>query len=338
MELAEKPCSPVFRRVAGASEASIMVVVLPGALMTAVAGVVDTMSAANEALGQLAYDCRLLVANASGIRLSGGLSLSGEAFDLQAAPPQNAILIGGQAPLGQQPSGQDLALRSTLSRWSRHGTRIIAVGDSIITAFAAIGAPAAASVFWSRRALIEELHPELKIRETLYTVDQRITTCAGRAGAFDLILSDIHAVHGRAKAARVADALLLGHYREGAGAQRSVQVDARTIGNVSVRSVVELMERNLEAPLKMTEICKRVNISQRQIERLFQIEYGTSPCKYYLRCRLERAHDLLMFTRLPLYEISLASGFSSPAQFNRRYRAEKGMSPSKMRSALTSFG
>ena len=65
---------------------------------------------------------------------------------------------------------------------------------------------------------------------------------------------------------------------------------------------------------------------------MWAIADGMSPGRYYLKRRLERAHDLLMFTRLPLHEISLACGFSSLTQFNRRYRNVKGMSPAKMRS------
>lgn len=329
---AEKRGASIFRRSAGVSEASVSIVVLPGALLTAVAGIVEPMAAANEALGRAAYKYRSLVSDDSGVQMGGGMLLSGEVFDTHASPPQNAVLIGGQAPLKPQEHEHDLALRSTLSRWSRHGTRIIAVGDSMITAFAALGTPDAASVFWSRRTLVEELHPDLEIRETLYTVDRHMITCAGRGGAFDMILSDIHAVHGRATASRVADALLLGHYREGEGAQRSILVGNPTIGNRSVRAVVALIERNLETPLKLGEISSRINVSQRQLERLFHMEYGMSPGRYYLKRRLERAHDLLMFTRLPLHEISLACGFSSLTQFNRRYRNVKGMSPAKMRS------
>ena len=329
---AEKRSASIFRRSSGESTALVSLVVLPGALLTAVGAIVESMAAANEALGKIAYEYQPFIVECSGLRMSGGLLLSGDLLDPHAPPPQNAVLTGGAPTLKPLKHEYDLVMKPTLRRWSRHGTRIIAVGDSMITAFAALGVPEAASVFWSNRLLIEELYPELEIRETLYTVDPHIITCAGRAGVFDMMLSDIHAEHGPATTTRVADALLLGHYRDGEGAQRSTLIGNRAHGNRSIRAAVDLIERNLETPLKQSEISSRVGVSQRQLERLFRMQFGLSPSKYYLRRRLECAHDLLLFTQHSLLEISVACGFSSLAHFNRRYRQLKGVSPARVRS------
>ena len=73
---AEKRGASIFRRSAGVSEASVSIVVLPGALLTAVAGIVEPMAAANEALGRAAYKYRSLVSDDSGVQMGGGVSSS----------------------------------------------------------------------------------------------------------------------------------------------------------------------------------------------------------------------------------------------------------------------
>lgn len=328
-----KAREPVFRRPAGSRRAAISIVVQPGALMTSLAGVVEPMAAANEILGTIAYDFRLHVAKGNQVRLGSGMIVVGPPLDLAGPDPQNLVLVGGEVRADESHHRAERSLRAALCRWSSHGTKVVAVGDSVFTAFAALGTPAAASVFWSRRAVIQELHPDLETRETLYTLDSRVTTCAGRSGTFDMVLSDVHAVHGRATASRVAQALLIGCYREGQGGQRAAPVADRTTANETLRAAVATIEENLEAPISIAELSSQLNISLRQLERLFKAEYGISPVRYYLNRRIEHAHDLLLFTRLSVSEISFASGFSSVEQFCRRYRELKGMGPGCTRIA-----
>ena len=100
-----------------------------------------------------------------------------------------------------------------------------------------------------------------------------------------------------------------------------------------LKSVVQAMETHLEDVLQIDQLASICGLSQRQLERLFKREQGCSPVKFYLRLRLERAEQLLAYTRMSVRDVGVACGFSSLAQFSRQYKAQYGLPPSRMREA-----
>lgn len=65
--------------------------------------------------------------------------------------------------------------------------------------------------------------------------------------------------------------------------------------------------------------------------QLFQKTYGISPGEALRRARLERACDHLMYSNLPMAQVSELCGFSNPSQFNNFFRRETGFSPGAWR-------
>ncbi|WP_227699754.1 helix-turn-helix domain-containing protein, partial [Raoultella ornithinolytica] len=49
------------------------------------------------------------------------------------------------------------------------------------------------------------------------------------------------------------------------------------------------MERHTEDPLPLDDLAQKVSLSRRQVERLFEKHLGTTPHKYYLLLRLQKA-------------------------------------------------
>ncbi|MDQ7051223.1 MAG: helix-turn-helix domain-containing protein [Enterobacterales bacterium] len=91
------------------------------------------------------------------------------------------------------------------------------------------------------------------------------------------------------------------------------------------------METNIEEPLTPGDIAGLVNISRRQLERLFSSHLSSTPTRYYLELRLQNARRLLLQTSLPIIEVSIACGFSSAPHFSKCYRDLFNCSPSEER-------
>jgi transcriptional regulator GlxA family with amidase domain len=87
------------------------------------------------------------------------------------------------------------------------------------------------------------------------------------------------------------------------------------------------MEENLEDALSIPQICTRLRVSQRQLDRLFAQFVRKGPVLYYRDMRLDRARSLVTQTDMKLSEIAVASGFSSQAHFSRAYRERFGLAP-----------
>ena len=98
-----------------------------------------------------------------------------------------------------------------------------------------------------------------------------------------------------------------------------------------LREAIVVMERNLEQPLKLPELARRLALSQRQLERLFQRHTGVTPLRYYVDVRLDRARGLVTQTEMQITEVAAACGFGSPIQFARAYKQRFGLPPSRDR-------
>ena len=91
------------------------------------------------------------------------------------------------------------------------------------------------------------------------------------------------------------------------------------------------MERHLEHPLPIGQICAEACVSQRQLDRLnrrgFRQYVLITPGEFYSDIRLDRARGLVTQTEMPLSQVALASGFASQVHFSRAYRTRFGLPP-----------
>jgi transcriptional regulator GlxA family with amidase domain len=78
-------------------------------------------------------------------------------------------------------------------------------------------------------------------------------------------------------------------------------------------------------------LARRVQLSTRQIERLFVEHLGKTPSVFYAGLRMARARDLILQTDLPIPDVAQICGYMSASRFGRIYRAHYGMTPREVR-------
>ncbi|MEO1705306.1 MAG: helix-turn-helix domain-containing protein, partial [Pseudomonadota bacterium] len=105
--------------------------------------------------------------------------------------------------------------------------------------------------------------------------------------------------------------------------------------NSHMAAAIELMRANLDAPISPSVIASEIGISARQLERLFGKYLNSSPKKYYMEMRLERAQHLLVQTEMSVIDVATACGFESSGHFARVYRTAFGVTPMMQRGRLT---
>ena len=71
-----------------------------------------------------------------------------------------------------------------------------------------------------------------------------------------------------------------------------------------------------------------------RVLRLFGRYLNTSPKKYFMELRLERARHFLVQTESSVIDVALACGFESAGHFSRVYRATFGVTPTNQRRTL----
>lgn len=91
-----------------------------------------------------------------------------------------------------------------------------------------------------------------------------------------------------------------------------------------------IMEQNLSSPLSIEKLAAKVNLSRRQLERLFKEVIGRSPQATYLRLRLKHAR-WMMRTDLTLAAVAAETGFVDGSHLSKAFKAAFGTNPSDER-------
>lgn len=96
-------------------------------------------------------------------------------------------------------------------------------------------------------------------------------------------------------------------------------------------NAIKYIRQNIGSPLKISDIARCVGLSSRQLERIFNEEYGMSPMEYYLEIRLKHARTLLMNTEKPISLVAEESGFGDASYFARVCKKRFHLSPGQLR-------
>ena len=192
-----------------------------------------------------------------------------------------------------------------------------------------------ASIHWEYHDSFSEAFPDVNLVRNVFVSDEMFVTASGGTATADLMLHLIEEDHGEELALAVADQMVYNAVRA-ATAEQKVSLQSRNgIRNVHLSRAIAIMKDRIDDPVSPTIIADELGISTRQLERLFGKLLNTSPKKYYMELRLEKARHLLIQTDQSMTDIALSCGFDNSGHFSRSYRTAFGHSPSQQRSKLT---
>ena len=287
---------------------------------------IEPLRLANLMLGYEYYTWRIISRTGDSIIASNGICIPAEH---SLAEERRLILSEYRPNLVFVISGKHFKNEDkTLSAWLREAYRNSAyvcglyTGTLILAKTGLLNSKRCA-IHWEHISSFRELHPDIDVSSNLYEFDDRIITCGGGNAVMDMMMTYLLKVHGKDLAGRICQLALSSRVRSSEERQR-VSTD---IKNIKLINIIKLMEDNLCELLSHEEIAKKVNLSRRQIERLFQQYLNNSPASYYLGLRLERARNLLQDTALPVIDIAMACGFVSASHFSKRYRQHFDVTP-----------
>ena len=100
----------------------------------------------------------------------------------------------------------------------------------------------------------------------------------------------------------------------------------------TINAVVEYVNGQYAEPLSVTGAAARVNMTESSFSRYFSRETGTTFGSFVNRVRVRKACELLMHSDQQISSICYAVGFNNVANFNRRFRECKGMTPTEFRA------
>ena len=190
------------------------------------------------------------------------------------------------------------------------------------------------AIHWENLASLREQFPRVQVSSRLFEVDRNRYTCSGGISSIDLMLHLLRNAHGKKLAQDISEQFIVERIRTEQDAQRTpLHFQIGACNRQNLVDAVALMEANIEEPLTLGEVGEYVNVSSRQLERLFHEHLETTPSRYYHHLRLDRGRLLLLQTGLTIREIAQRCGFASAARFGKSYFDLFGKRPSDERRA-----
>lgn len=99
----------------------------------------------------------------------------------------------------------------------------------------------------------------------------------------------------------------------------------------SMAKVADHIRQHLQRRIPVAELAEVADCSKSQLERRMRKAFGLPATKYILRCRVDRAADLLAHTDLPLAAVAATTGFYDQADFTFRFAQLTSETPAQFR-------
>jgi AraC family transcriptional regulator, glycine betaine-responsive activator len=256
------------------------------------------------------------------LKSSSGLTITPDLPQANSRSCDILILIGGDQ---FRADACDPTLGHSLNLTRRAGCIIAADTGPWVLAAAGQLTGRRATLHWQLLSEFAETFPDVITTADRYVRDGRYVTCGSASTALDVILEEIAARFG--PAARFDAAAMFLNDPARSEANRAPLGGTLAHGNPVLRKIVSLMAANVEQPLPLDRIAAETGTTLRTMARLFEVELGLSPGRYYQSLRLARARDLALHTNLPLGQIALRCGFSCASALSRAFATLYGHRP-----------
>jgi len=104
------------------------------------------------------------------------------------------------------------------------------------------------------------------------------------------------------------------------------------------RAVIEKISRYVEEhyadPITLGEMADMVYMNAVYVSQLFKKAMGVKFIDYLVGLRMKKAKELLLQPDLPVYQVGLQVGYTSPQYFCQVFRREAGVSPNEFRNQI----
>lgn len=297
--------------------------------MIAFSSTIEPLRLANRVLGENFYEWKTYSIDGNDVQASNGCRVSVDASILELDDADITLVCAG-IDVERIPLNRELGtrLRKLNARGRTYGA--VCTGSYVLARYNLLEGRRC-TIHWENLRSFREEFPDVEVTGDIYAIDRNCITCAGGMAALDMMLRMIAIRHGAHLAHEIAEVALYQNIRSGESAQRH-DLETRTgIANIKILDAIRIMDMHIEDPLSCQQLALTVNLSPRQLERLFRRHFDCTPGQYYLKLRLETARDLLRRTNRAVLDVAIACGFASTSHFTKCYRERYGCTPTEER-------
>jgi len=306
-------------------------VLIPRFTMLSLSCAIDGLRSANVDCSPGSYSWELVSAETSPVTSSSEVPLTTGSLK-GAKKPDVVVICGGE----RSHDYANADLFNWLHSQAKSNIPMGSLSDgAFVIAKAGLYNGYRSTIHWKCLDAYRERFPDLDIHSSIIEIDRNRFSCAGGTPCLDLMLHFILQDLGSDAVAKIANNYFHDTIREDRQTQHLASAFRYAGHSEPLTQALLMMENNLEHPLQITELADRLQISHRQLDRLFKRFLQTTPGHYFRSLRLARAAGLLSQTGLSISEIAFGCGFQSSSHLGRHFKDQYGVSPSIYRKSLT---
>ncbi len=299
-------------------------VLLPKFTMLAFSSAIEPLRIANQLTQKVLFRWQVLSEDGAPAACSNGVEVMVEGAWSHAKPDGIVLVCSGVEPEGKA----SVALGDWLRGLWRRGH---IVGGLCTGAYALAQAGILKghrfTMHWENIAAFAESHPELTPSRQVFCIDDRVLSCAGGVAAAELMLKLISDRCGENLGKQVMNMCLLTRRRNAADNQIPSLAARLGTRHDKLLQAVAYLEARIEEEFDLDACAAHLNLSRRQIERLFSSHLSTTPVRYMNDLRLAHGRSLLADTDMKVSAVALACGYASTSHFSKSFRKKYGTSP-----------
>ncbi|MDB5014401.1 MAG: transcriptional regulator, AraC family [Daejeonella sp.] len=171
---------------------------------------------------------------------------------------------------------------------------------------------------WRRVKDLQSQFPQAKVMaDILYVKSNNVYTSAGISAGIDLALAILEDLKGPLFTHKVARGLVVYNRRSGKHKQQSIYLDYRNHINPQVHEVQDYLIDNLSSENSIEMLASLVNMSPRNLSRVFKEKTGSTILEYHTLLRIEYANTMLNNPEYTIEYIASQCGFKTARQLQR---------------------
>ena len=292
--------------------------------MISLAAAIEALRMANQLSGEELYYWYTVTVDGHPVTASDGITITPDSSTV-SCPQLDTVIVAGGLNITK---AYDRSHIAWIQDMERKGCKLGALcTGAYLLAAAGLLDGYECSTHWEYLAALQEAFPRVKCSNRLFSFDRNRMTCTGGTVPLDMMLNMIKLEHGYQLSTAISEMFICDRIRDESDQQKVPLRHVLGTTQPKLLEIVALMEANIEEVIEMDELARYVDLSRRQMERLFQKYLECSPSRYYLRLRLLRARQLLKQTSMSIIDIAAACGFVSSPHFSKCYREQMGIPP-----------
>lgn len=169
------------------------------------------------------------------------------------------------------------------------------------------------------------------VSDQIFVVDKDRLTCSGGVGSAHLAAFLVARHVGVTQARKSLHILIIDDVLEGETSQPVIPLGLTTSNDLVKRAIL-LMQQNMEYPLGTANLCERLGVGRRKLERHFREALDISPHEADTTIRIEHVKHLLTSTDQSVSQIALQTGFCDASHLIKVFRQRHQVTPDVFRS------